>query len=70
MQPLSAAERLNNDIISLKKAVNQGDLIVRMTDDLISEQIKFLNETDKIYSHASLVIFKNKQPFVCHIAPN
>ncbi|MDQ6888997.1 MAG: hypothetical protein M3Z56_01760 [Bacteroidota bacterium] len=70
MQPLSAAERLNNDIISLKKAVNQGDLIVRMTDDLISEQIKFLNEKDKIYSHAGLVIVKNKQPFVCHIAPN
>ncbi len=67
---ISKQQEINNNISALKEHAISGDLIVRMTDDLISEQIKFLNEKEKIYSHAGIVIIKNNQPFVCNIAPN
>lgn len=59
-----------NNISRLKDFAQQGDLVVRMTDDLISEQIKFLNEKEKIYSHAGIIIMQNGEPFVCNISPN
>ncbi len=70
VKPISKQDEINNNIVALKKNAISGDLIVRMTDDLISEQIKFLNEKEKIYSHAGIVIIKNNQPFVCNISPN
>ncbi len=70
LKPFSKEDEVKNNIAHLKENATTGDLIVRMTDDLISEQIKFLNEKEKIYSHAGIVIIKDGQPFVCHIAPN
>lgn len=70
VKPISKQDELKNNIAALKENAAAGDLIVRMTDDLISEHIKFLNEKEKIYSHAGIVIIKNDQPFVCNIAPN
>ncbi len=70
VKPVSKQDEINNNIASLKQNALAGDLVVRMADDLISEQIKFLNETEKIYSHAGIIIMKNDQPFVCNISPN
>ncbi len=70
VKPISKQQEINNSITALKENAISGELIVRMTDDLISVQIKFLNEKEKIYSHAGIVILKNNQPFVCNIAPN
>ncbi len=70
VKPISKQDEVNNNIAALKENAAPGDLIVRMTDDLISEQIKFLNEKEKIYSHAGIIIIKNNHPFVCSIAPN
>ncbi len=70
IKPISKQDEINNNIEALKKKAAPGDLIVRMTDDLISEQIKFLNEKEKIYSHAGIIMIKNNQPFVCNISPN
>lgn len=70
VKPISKQDEINKNIAALKAIAAPGDLIVRMTDDLISEQIKFLNEKEKIYSHAGIIIIKNNQPFVCNIAPN
>ena len=67
---VSKQDEINNNIAALKENAIQGDLIVRMTDDLISEQIKFLNEKEKIYSHAGIIVVKNNHPFVYNIAPN
>lgn len=66
---LSSQEILRNNIDSLKKTATKGDLIVRLNDDLISEQVKLLNEKDKSYSHAGIIIEQNGQKFVCHITP-
>ena len=70
VKPISKQDEINNNITALKKNAVSGDLIVRLTDDLISEQIKFLNEKEKIYSHAGIIIIKNNQSFVCNISPN
>lgn len=70
VKPISKQDEVKNNIAQLKEDAATGDLIVRMTDDLISEQIKFLNEKEKIYSHAGIVIMKDGRPLVCHIAPN
>ncbi len=67
---ISKQDEINNNIASLKERIISGDLVVRMTDDLISEQIKFINEKEKIYSHAGIAILKNGQLFICNIAPN
>ena len=66
---LSGEEQVLVNIDSLKQKAQDGDLIVRMTDDLISEHIKLLNEKDKKYSHAGLVFKNNGQLFVYNISP-
>lgn len=55
---------------SLKLMAREGDLIVRAGDDLLSEQIRYINEIDKTYSHSGLIIERNNQKMVCHIAPD
>ncbi|MEO6289547.1 MAG: YiiX/YebB-like N1pC/P60 family cysteine hydrolase [Ginsengibacter sp.] len=67
---ISKQDEINNYIASLKERIISGDLVVRMTDDLISEQIKFINEKEKIYSHAGIAILKNGHLLICNIAPN
>ena len=55
---------------SLKRIAKDGDLIVRAGDDLLSEQIRHINEIDKTYSHSGIIIWRNNQKMVCHIAPD
>ncbi len=55
---------------SLKLIARDGDLIVRAGDDLLSEQIRYINEIDKTYSHSGLIIEVGNEKMVCHIAPD
>ncbi|MDB5193702.1 MAG: hypothetical protein JWQ96_3265 [Segetibacter sp.] len=66
---LSQEQQTKNNIDSLKQLAKQGDLIVRLNDDLISERVKYLNETEKLYSHTGIIVEKNNEKFVAHIAP-
>jgi hypothetical protein len=59
-----------NHLDTLKSEAMQGDLIVRLSDDLVSEQTKYINETDQSYSHAGLIIEKDGKKMVCHISPD
>ena len=45
-------------IDSLKRLAHEGDLLVRLTDDFVSAQVRLINEKEKLYSHAGL-LFKN-----------
>jgi hypothetical protein len=54
---------------SLKKMAISGDLIVRLGDDVLSYQIKYLNEKDQRFSHAGMIIEKDNQKFVVHLGP-
>lgn len=60
-------QTIATNLDSLKRTAENGDLVVRLTDDLISERIKYLNEADFSYSHAGLVIEKAGRKYVCHI---
>lgn len=66
---LSPDEQISHNVDSLKKIASEGDLIVRLGDDMISYQIKFLNEVDRSYSHAGMITEKDGQKWVTHITP-
>jgi hypothetical protein len=55
---------------SLKMSARDGDLIVRLGDDYLSDRIKYLSESDKSYSHAGIIVIKKGQVLVCHIYPD
>ena len=46
-----------------------GDLVLRAGDDLLSQQIKYLNEKDPSYSHAGIIVSHNGEKMVCDIYP-
>jgi hypothetical protein len=56
-------------IDSLKSVCQPGDLIVRLGNDLISDQIRFLSEKDHYYSHVGMIVNHNGKKMVCNISP-
>lgn len=54
----------------LKKEALTGDLLVRLGDDLLSYQIKFLNEKEQFWSHAGMIVEQGGQKLVAHISPD
>ncbi len=69
-KPLSASQKTALRIDSLKQMAKDGDLIVRLTDDLVSEQVKLINESDKRYSHAGIIFKINDILKVYNISPD
>lgn len=69
-KPLTPEEIIAKNIDSLKRTATAGDLIVRLGDDMLSYQIKFLNEKDQSYSHAGMIVEKDNQKLVAHITPD
>lgn len=69
-QPLTKEQQLQNNLDSLKRTAHNGDLVVRLTDDIISQQVSQLNETDKSFSHAGIIVEKEGKKFVYDIGPN
>lgn len=68
--PLTPEQLIKKNIDSLKSMAKEGDLIVRQGDDLISEQIKYINDVDKTYSHSGMILEYGGKKMVCHIAPD
>jgi hypothetical protein len=66
-KPLTKEEEIQQNIDTLKAVAENGDLITRMNDNLISFNIKSLNPTDKSFSHAGVVTTVNGQKMVCNI---
>lgn len=67
---LTPEQAIAAQIDTLKTNAQEGDLIVRLNDDLLSEIIKQLAEKDKTFSHAGIIVIRNQQKFVRHIFPN
>src|SRR5689334_21518675 len=63
-------ELVEKRVDSFKMSARDGDLIVRLGDDYLSDRIKYLSESDKSYSHAGIIVIKNGQLLVCHIYPD
>jgi len=47
--------------------LKEGDLVVRLNQDPISQFIKNFNRSDKNYSHAGIVLCDNGYPYIYHI---
>jgi hypothetical protein len=63
-------DTIQQQLNRLKDTALTGDLIVRLGDDLLSYQIKFLNEKEQDYSHAGIITEANGEKMVAHIAPD
>ena len=66
---LSPQEEAAKSLDSLKQKAQAGDLIVRLGDDILSYQIKFLNEKDQSFSHAGIIVENGHKKLVAHISP-
>src|SRR5437870_1085570 len=69
LPPLTKEQEIQKNIDSLKSMAQDGDLVTRMNDNIVSYQAKQLNETDKSFSHAGVVVTRNNIKMVCHIIP-
>jgi hypothetical protein len=67
---LTPEQRIQQKIDTLKVTAQDGDLITRMNDNLISFHVKNLNDTDRTFSHAGVVMTRNGQKMVCNIDAN
>lgn len=63
-------DKAAKSVDSIHNAAMHGDLIVRLGDDLLSEQIRYLSEKDQSFSHAGIIIDSNGKKLVCHITPD
>lgn len=67
---LTTEQQLENNLQTLRQTAQNGDLLVRLTDDIISQHVTNLNEQDKSYSHCGLIVIRNNKKYVYHIGPN
>jgi hypothetical protein len=68
--PVSFEAQAQANVDTLKARSQAGDLVVRLTDDVVSDVIKNMNETDKAFSHAGIVVWQNNRKMVCNITPD
>jgi Permuted papain-like amidase enzyme, YaeF/YiiX, C92 family len=47
--------------------LKEGDLVVRLNRDPVSQYIKNFNQHDKSFSHSGIVLYENGYPYVFHI---
>lgn len=67
---LTREEKILANIDTFKAVARDGDLVVRLTDDVISQQVKYLNQRDPSFSHAGIIVTRNGQKMVCNIGPD
>ena len=68
--PLTPEQEIQSNIDSLKKFSRVGDLILRLNDDIMSEMVRQMADSDKTFSHAGIIVEKDHQKMVCHIEPD
>lgn len=70
LAPQLLKDTIQQNIDSLKKICEPGDLVVRLGDDFISDRIRYLSVTDHSYSHAGIVVMHDNKKMVCNIYPD
>lgn len=68
--PLTPEQQALADVDTLKARARAGDLVVRLTDDIVSDVIRNMNDSDKVFSHAGIVVMEGNQKMVCNITPD
>ena len=67
---VTESERVQGRVDSLEEAAQEGDLIVRLGDDMLSYSIRFLSQKDPAFSHTGIVVVRGGEKLVCHIYPD
>jgi hypothetical protein len=67
---LTPEQLTQQKIDSLKLIAQNGDLLTRMNDNIISFHLKNFNLADKSFSHAGVIVVKDGQKLVCNIDAN
>jgi hypothetical protein len=66
----SKEDAVKQNLTELSKIATTGDLVTRISDEIISQQVIRMNEKDQSFSHAGIVIEQNGVKKVYHIMPN
>jgi len=69
-KPAPHEQAVLRQIDSLKEIAQDGDLITRANDNIVSYHLKNFNEKDKSFSHAGIIVTRNGQKLVCNIDAN
>ncbi len=64
---LTEKERMWLRVDSVKALAVDGDLVTRLNDNIISVQVRMVNDKDKSYSHGGIIQTVNHVKVVCHI---
>ena len=60
----------NSEISSIKIPIDKlrtGDIILREGKSFVSQAMRTFSQTDKHFSHAGIIVIKDKQVYVCHV---
>jgi Permuted papain-like amidase enzyme, YaeF/YiiX, C92 family len=68
--PLTPEQQVLAHLDTLKARAQEGDLVVRLTDDIVSDVIRNMNDSDKVFSHAGIVVMEGNRKMVCNITPD
>src|SRR5688500_16018532 len=67
---LTPEQEIQRNLDTLKMIAQDGDMVTRMNDNIISFHVKNLNHTDKTFSHAGIIVTRDGQKMVCNIDAN
>jgi hypothetical protein len=59
-------QRINSTFKFDETQLQNGDIILRSGRGFLSEVFRSMSDKEKKYSHAGIIFFINKNPFVCH----
>ena len=63
-------QQLQQNLNTLKNTARSGDLLVRLSDDIVSQQVTGMNERERLYSHGGLIAQTGGKLYVYHITPD
>jgi hypothetical protein len=67
---LTPQQEIAQSVDSLKAHCMEGDLVVHLNDDIVSDVIRNMNDSDKSYSHSGIIVIRNGKKMVCNIYPS
>jgi hypothetical protein len=67
--PKDHTKEVATNVTQLVNTAQEGDLVVRLNDDILSSQLRFFNDSDKTFSHSGIVVSRSGQKMVCSILP-
>lgn len=67
---LTPQEKIKLSLDSFRQKCSDGDLVVHLNDDIVSDVIRKMNEKDLSFSHSGIVVTRDGKKMVCNIYPS